>query len=101
MSRQAPGAVRLSRHPFERIAGRSHAIARTNGLGPPELIKNLVEDYMPTAHSISTLLTRNLHDVFGENDPPCRRAAIDEIFTEDSVFAEVRSPQHRWARRGA
>ena len=24
--------------------------------------------------SISTLLTRNLHDVFGENDPACRRA---------------------------
>jgi hypothetical protein len=33
--------------------------------------------------SISTLLTRNLHDVFGENDPVRRRAAIDEIFTED------------------
>ena len=25
--------------------------------------------------SISTLLTRNLHDVFGENDPARRRAA--------------------------
>ena len=36
--------------------------------------------------SISTLLTRNLHDVFGENDPARRRAAIDEIFTEDCVF---------------
>jgi hypothetical protein len=40
--------------------------------------------------SISTLLTRNLHDVFGENDPACRRAAIDEIFTEDCVFYEPR-----------
>jgi hypothetical protein len=38
--------------------------------------------------SISTLLTRNLHDVFGENDPARRRAAIDEIFTEDCVFYE-------------
>jgi ketosteroid isomerase-like protein len=38
------------------------------------------------AHSISTLLTRNLHDVFGENDPARRRAAIDEIYTEDVVF---------------
>ena len=38
--------------------------------------------------SISTLLTRNLHDVFGENDPTRRRAAIDEIFTEDCVFYE-------------
>ena len=38
------------------------------------------------SHSISTLLTRNLQDVFGENDPARRRAAIDEIFTEDAVF---------------
>ena len=36
--------------------------------------------------SISTLLNRNLHDVFGEDDPARRRAAIDEIFTEDCVF---------------
>jgi hypothetical protein len=36
--------------------------------------------------SISTLMTRNLHDVFGESDPARRRAAIDEIFTEDCVF---------------
>jgi len=40
--------------------------------------------------SISTLLTLNLHDVFGENDPARRRAAIDEIFTEDCVFYEPR-----------
>jgi hypothetical protein len=38
------------------------------------------------SYSISTLLTRNLHDVFGENDPTRRRAAIDEIYTEDCVF---------------
>jgi hypothetical protein len=38
------------------------------------------------SHSISTLLTRNLQDVFGENDPARRRAAIDEIYTEDVVF---------------
>ena len=38
------------------------------------------------SYSISTLLTRNLHDVFGGNDPARRRAAIDEIFTEDCVF---------------
>src|ERR1700751_4252419 len=40
--------------------------------------------------SVSTLLTRNLHDVFGENDPVRRRAAINEIFTEDCVFYEPR-----------
>ena len=38
--------------------------------------------------SISTLLIRNLDDVFGENDAARRRAAIDEIFTEDCVFYE-------------
>jgi hypothetical protein len=40
------------------------------------------------SYSISTLLTRNLHDVFGENDPARRRAAIDENFAEDCVFHE-------------
>jgi hypothetical protein len=38
------------------------------------------------SNGISTLLTRNLRDVFGENDSARRRAAIDEIFTEDCVF---------------
>ena len=38
------------------------------------------------SYSISTLLTRNLDDVFGESDPARRRAAIDAIFTEDCVF---------------
>ncbi len=42
------------------------------------------------SYSISTLLIRNLHDVFGENDPVRRRTAIDEIFTEDCVFYEPR-----------
>jgi len=37
-------------------------------------------------YSISTLLLRDLSDVFGENDPVRRRAAIDEIFHEDAVF---------------
>ena len=38
------------------------------------------------SYSISTLLIRNLRDVFGENNPARRRAAIDEIYTEDCVF---------------
>ena len=38
------------------------------------------------SYSISTLLTRNLHDVFGENDPARRRGAVDDIYTEDCVF---------------
>src|SRR6202008_3384791 len=45
--------------------------------------------------SISTLLTRNLQDVFGENDPARRRAGIDEIFTEDGVFYDPTSGAHR------
>ena len=39
-------------------------------------------------YSISTLLIRNLRDVFGEIDPARRRAAIDELYTEDCVFYE-------------
>lgn len=38
------------------------------------------------SHTVSTLLLRNLHDVFGEIDPVRRRATIDEIFHEDAVF---------------
>ena len=41
------------------------------------------------SYSISTLLLRNLSDVFGENDPVRRRTAIDEIFHEDAVFRIV------------
>ena len=47
-----------------------------------------MENTMP--NSISTLLHRNLSDVFGENDPERRRAAIDEIFHEDAVFYDPR-----------
>ena len=36
--------------------------------------------------STSTLLIRNLDDVFGEDDPARRRAAIGELFTEDCLF---------------
>src|SRR5262245_31102067 len=47
------------------------------------------------ASSISTLLTRNLQDVFGENDPARRRATIDEIFTEDCVFYDPNKGVYR------
>ena len=53
--------------------------------------------------SISTLLIRNLRDVFGENDPARRRAAIDEIWTEEGVFYDPKSGVHRGrdrSRRG-
>jgi len=45
--------------------------------------------------SISSLLTRNLQDVFGENDPVRRRAAIDEIFTVDGVFYDANKGVYR------
>ena len=38
------------------------------------------------SYSIATLLTRNLQEVFGENDPARRRAAVQELYTEDGVF---------------
>jgi hypothetical protein len=47
------------------------------------------------SYSISSLLTRNLQDVFGENDPARRRAAIDEIWTEDGVFYDPKTGVHR------
>src|SRR5213593_375583 len=57
---------------------------------PGETREDLPERRQAMSYSISTLLTRNLHDVFGENDPAHRRAAIDEIFTDDCVFYEPR-----------
>ncbi len=38
------------------------------------------------SYSLPALLMRNLDGVFGENDPKRRRAAIQEIFTEDCVL---------------
>ena len=38
------------------------------------------------SYSIATLLTRNLQEVFGENDAARRRAAVQELYTEDGVF---------------
>ena len=47
------------------------------------------------SYSISTLLIRNLQGVFGENDPARRRAAIDEIYTEDVVFYDPNKGVYR------
>ena len=47
------------------------------------------------SYSISTLLTRNLVDVFGENDPLRRRAAIDKIFNPDCVFYDPKGGVYR------
>lgn len=45
--------------------------------------------------TISTLLLRNLHDVFGEIDPVRRRKTIDQIFHEDAVFHDPRGGTYR------
>jgi hypothetical protein len=48
------------------------------------------------SHSISTLLIRNLQDVFGENDAVRRRAAIDdEIYTENGTFYDPNNGVYR------
>ena len=47
------------------------------------------------SNSISTLLTRNLQEVFGENDPVRRRAAIQELYTEDCVFYDPNKGVYR------
>jgi hypothetical protein len=47
------------------------------------------------SNSISTLLLRNLDEVFGENDPVRRRAALDELFHEDAVFYDPNNGPHR------
>jgi hypothetical protein len=35
---------------------------------------------------ITELLSRNLQEVFGENDAQRRRAALDELYTDDCVL---------------
>ena len=71
---------------------RSAFLDRASPVGAPtsEAAKGApdAERRQAMSQDISTLLTRNLYDVFGENDPKRRRAAIDEIFTEDCVFYE-------------
>jgi hypothetical protein len=47
------------------------------------------------SNGISTLMLRHLREVFAENDPKRRRAAIDELYTEDCVFYDPKSGAHR------
>jgi hypothetical protein len=65
-----------------RLGSRAHAYEDGNYT---ELDNNRRKTMSQTA---STLLLRNLHDVFGEIELVRRRAAIDEIFHEDAVFYE-------------
>jgi len=45
--------------------------------------------------TLSVLILRNLHDVFGEIDPVRRRAAVYEIYHEDGVFYDPKSGIYR------
>ena len=47
------------------------------------------------SNSISTLLLRNLSDVFGEGDPLRRRAALEELWNEDGVFYDPNKGVYR------
>ena len=64
---------------------------------PPSASSDLkkTENQLNMPNSVSTLLTRNLNDVFGENDPMRRRKAIDEIFTQDAVFYDPKGGVYR------
>jgi hypothetical protein len=63
------------------ISPASHKISQGRWLATYDLNRRNT-----MSNSISTLLLRNLSDVFGESDPVRRRAAINEIFHEDAVF---------------
>ena len=49
------------------------------------------------SYSISDLLIRNLRDVFGENDPARRRAAIDETLGRRWRVLRSQQGRHPWA----
>ncbi|OBK22501.1 nuclear transport factor 2 family protein [Mycobacterium asiaticum] len=41
---------------------------------------------MATSERVIELLRRNVRDVFGEADPARRRAAVEELYTDDAVL---------------
>jgi hypothetical protein len=71
---------------------RSFASPAIGRLAARELDTNRIKTM---SYSKSTLILRNLRDVFGENDPARRRAAIDDIYDEDCVFYDPNSGPHR------
>jgi hypothetical protein len=81
-----------------RIFLSSPALALSAGslaLGLPSGSQLEVRGNQTMPNTISTLLKRNLTDVFGENDRVRRRAAIEEIFTEDAVFYDPNKNVYR------
>ena len=79
-----------------RIFLRSSTLALSAGsLAPSAQVGSQSERKQTMPNSISTLLRRNLTDVFSENDPVRRRAAIEEIFAEDAVFYDPNKNVYR------
>jgi hypothetical protein len=68
-----------------RVASRSQVQGAMKSASRKQQARKTVSD------TISTLLLRNLHDVFGEGDPVRRRAVINEIFHEDAVFHDPKA----------
>src|SRR5882757_10588762 len=94
MARDCPPRT-SSREPATRVArSRRPQTSCTADISDPGSTLD-AERTRAMSYSISTLLTRNLHDVFGENDPKRRRAAIGEIFTEDCVFYDPSKGAYR------
>ena len=77
------------------VAKREKSCAQGNKISDKRYWQTEAKGRQAMSFSISTLLTRNLHDVFGENDPARRRAAIEEIYTEDCVFYEPNGGVYR------
>ena len=84
-------ALTLARFAFV-VALAASTLAGTKGLEAQSTAGESSEKASQTgsrqtmSQSISTLLTRNLNEVFGENDAGRRRAAVEEIYAEDVVF---------------
>jgi len=67
-----------------------------NRFAPPGASLDIrTEDQLKMSNRISSLLTRNLQEVFGENDPARRRAAVQELYTEDCVFYDPNKGVYR------
>src|SRR5580698_8842643 len=74
-----------------RFAGRAHDHIIVAQTGSPLMKQHASKTSVPPSvgadvSGIETLLTRNLPEVFGEGDSARRRAAIQELYTEDCVL---------------
>jgi SnoaL-like domain len=62
------------------------ASARSHSMNQHASEKSIPPSVGADVRSIETLLNRNLPEVFGEGDAARRRAAIEELYTEDCVL---------------